>query len=106
MKRSTKTTSEMGCNYHRKSGYIAKALKCQFGVQEGGFQRFIINSDGIGTKSDRISTIDALPTLETVREVQVLLGFANFYSRFIWKYAKVTASISNILNPQGSQKWE
>jgi hypothetical protein len=52
-------------------------------------------------ESDRISTIEDWPTPESVQDVQVLLGLASFYRRFIRKYAKVTASISNLLKPQG-----
>ena len=36
-------------------GLYSKAEKCQFGVSEVGFVGFIINSDGIGMESDRIS---------------------------------------------------
>ena len=57
-------------------------------------------------ESDRISTIEDWPTPESVQDVQVLLGFANFYRRFIRKYAKVTAPRSNLLKTQGSRKWE
>jgi hypothetical protein len=42
-------------------------------------------------ESDRISTIEDWPTPESVRDVQVLLGFATFFRRSIRKYAKVTA---------------
>jgi hypothetical protein len=87
-------------------GLYYKAEKCQFRVQEVGFLGFVINSDGIGMESDRISKIEDWPTPESVRDVQVLLGFANFYRRFIRKYAKVTAPISNLLKTQGSRKWE
>jgi hypothetical protein len=75
-------------------------------VQEVGFLGFVINSDGTGMESDRLSPIEDWPTPEYVREVQVLLGFANFYTRFISNYAKVTAPISNLLKTQGSRKCE
>ena len=55
---------------------------------------------------DRISTIKDWPTPESVRDVQVLLVFTIFYQRFIWKYAKVKAPISNLLKTEGSRKWE
>jgi hypothetical protein len=87
-------------------GLYCKAEKCQFGVREVGYLGFVINSDGIGMESDRISMIEDWPTPGSVREVEVLLGFANFYRRFIRKYAKVTAPISNLLKAQGSLKWE
>jgi hypothetical protein len=78
-------------------GLYCKAEKCQFGVSEVGFLGFIINSDGIGMESDRISTIEDWPTPKSVRDVQVLLGFANFYRRFIRKYAKVTLPLTELL---------
>jgi hypothetical protein len=87
-------------------GLYCKAEKCQFRVHEVGFPGFVINSDGIGMESDRISTIEDWPTQESVRDVQVLLGFANFYRRFLRKYAMVTAPISTLLKTQGSRKWE
>jgi hypothetical protein len=87
-------------------GLYCNAEKCQFRVQEVGFLGFFINSDGIGMESNRISTIEDWPTPESVRHVQVLLGFTNFYRRFIRKYAQVTAPISNLLKTMGSQKWE
>jgi len=87
-------------------GLYCKAEKCLFGVQEVGCLGFVINSDGIGMESDRISTIEDWPTPESVRDVQVLLSFSNFYRRFIRKYTKVTAPISNLLKTQGSWKWE
>jgi len=55
-----------------------KAEMCQFGVREVGLLGFVINPDGIGMGSDRISTIEDWPTPELVRDVQVLLGFTNF----------------------------
>jgi len=61
---------------------------------------------------DRISTIEDWPTPESVRDVQVLLGFTNFYRRFLRKYAKVTTPISDLLkkaeNSRTSKqvKWE
>jgi hypothetical protein len=45
----------------------------------------------------------------------VLLGFTNFYQRFIWKYAKVTLPLTELLKKSetfrgkksgGSAKWE
>jgi len=81
----------------REFGLYCKAEKCQFGVSEVGFLRFVIDSEGIGMESDGISTIDDWPTPKSIRDVQVLLGFTNFYRWFIQKYAKVAALITNLL---------
>jgi len=87
-------------------GSYCKAEKCQFGLSEVGFLGFIINSEGVGMESDRISTIEDWPTPKSVRDVQVLFGFTNFYGMFIRKYAQVTTHISNLPKTTGSRKWE
>jgi len=81
-----------------------KTEKCQFGVREVGFLGLVIIWDVIRMESDRISTIEDWPTPESVGNVQVLLGFANFCRRFIHKYAKVTAPVYNLLKTQSSRK--
>jgi hypothetical protein len=81
----------------RELGLYGKADQCRFGVSEVGFLRFVISPDGIAMESDRISTIEDWPTPESVRDVQVLLGFTHFYRQFIRKYSKVTMPISDLL---------
>ena len=63
----------------RKFGLYRKAEKCQFGVSEIGFLGFVIISEVVSMGSAGILTIEAWPTPKSVRAVQVLLGFANFY---------------------------
>jgi len=66
-------------------------------------------------ESDRIASIEAWPTPKSMRDVQVLLGFPNFYRRFIRQYAKVTIPLTELLKKSetfrgkksgGSAKWE
>jgi hypothetical protein len=91
----------------REFGLYCKAEKCQFGVSEVGFLAFEIDSEGIGMESDRILTIEDWPTPKSIRDVRVLLGFTNFYRRFIRKYSKVAAPITNLLQTRsGSSRWE
>jgi len=78
-------------------GLYCKVEKCQFGVSEVGFLGYVIKLDGIGMESDRIATIEDRLTPKSIRDVQVLLGFANVYRRFIRKYAKVTLPITELL---------
>jgi len=97
-------------------GLYCKDAKCPFGVLEVGFLGFAITPDGVGMESDRISTIEDWMTPKSVRDVQVLLGFTNFYRRFIRKYAKVTLPLTELLkkpdtSPRGKKgtypaKWE
>jgi hypothetical protein len=89
-------------------GLYCKAEKYQFGVSEVDYLGFMISSEGVGMELDRISTIEDWPTPESVHDIQVLLGFTNFYWRFIRKYAKVTCPHTELLktadNPSGAEK--
>jgi len=91
----------------REFGLYCKADKCQFRVSEVGFLGFVIDSEGIGMESDRILTIEDWPTPKSIRDVHVLLGLTHFYRRFIRKYTKVAAPITNLLQTRsGSARWE
>ena len=67
----------------REFGLFCKAEKCVFSVREVGFLGFVISPDGVGMEGDHVATIEDWPTPKAVRDVQVLLGFTNFYQRFI-----------------------
>ena len=78
-------------------GLYCTAKKCQFGVSEVSILGFVITPEGVGIESDRISTIEDWSTPKSSRDVQVLLGFTNFYRKFIRKYAKVTIPLTELL---------
>jgi len=81
----------------RQYDLYCKAEKCQFGASEVGFLGLIISSDGIGMESTCITTIEEWPTPNLIRDIYVLLGFANFYWLVIRKYDKVMVPISDLL---------
>jgi hypothetical protein len=81
----------------KEFGLYYKAEKCQFGVSEVGFLRFVITPNGVGMELDWIFTIEDWPTPKANRDVQVLLRFTNFYRRLIRKYAKVTLPLTELL---------
>ncbi len=85
-------------------GLYCKGSKCEFSVSHINFLGFIISESGVEMEMDKIQSIKEWPTPESVREVQVLLGFMNFYRQFIKHYAKVMAPISNLLH--GTSKFE
>jgi len=53
--------------------------------------------EGVGMESDRIPTIEDWPTPKSIRDVEVLLEFTNFYRRFLRNYAKVTLPLTALL---------
>src|SRR6185437_4612288 len=50
----------------------------------------------------RVKAIQEWPEPESYRDVQVFLGFANYYRRFIAKYSHITYPLTSLL--KGSEK--
>jgi hypothetical protein len=74
-----------------------KPSKCVFYTDEVEFLGFVINTKGIVIEPSRVETICDWPVPTTFREVQVFLGFTNFYRRFIREYSKIARPLTSIL---------
>ncbi|SLM38743.1 Reverse transcriptase domain [Lasallia pustulata] len=57
--------------------------KSEFHKQEINFLGYIIRPGELGMDPNKVTAIQEWPEPKTVKEVQVFLGFANFYRRFI-----------------------
>jgi hypothetical protein len=53
----------------------------------------------------KTKAIDEWPTPQKVRDVQVLLGFANYYRRFIEGFAQIVLPITNLLRKETEWEW-
>ena len=76
---------------------FANLKKCAFAVQQVDFLGFIISVEGVMMNPSQISTIADWLTLKTYWEVQVFLGFMNFYWHFIKDYSKIAESLTELL---------
>ena len=81
----------------RKYGLYVKLSKCEFSVEEVSFLGYRVGADGVTMDPSRVAAIKDWPTPTTYREIQVFLGFANFYRGFIHRYSAVVASITDLL---------
>ena len=60
--------------------------KCEFFTTKVEFFGFIISVDGVSMDQRRVAAIKDWPKPKSFYEVQVFLGFVNFYRRFIHYY--------------------
>ena len=80
----------------RKAGRYAKLLKCQFSVKLINFVGYDVTPDGVAMEKKRIQSVLQSPELRSVRDIQVFLGFTNFYRRFIRCYSRIVRPLSQL----------
>jgi hypothetical protein len=81
----------------KEYGLYVKLSKCKFFTDEVDFLGFRVGTAGVSMDPSRISAIQEWPVPKSFREIQVFLGFANFYRGFIWRYSAVVAPITDLL---------
>ena len=87
------------CQRLQDAELYAKPSKCQFYQQELEFLGFIISTQGLRIDPEHIHTIkewESHPP-KTYRDLQVLLGFCNFYRRFIRQYSAIARPLTSLL---------
>src|SRR5213083_2747646 len=87
-------------------GLFVKLEKCEFHVQKISYLGFVISPEGISMDPARISTISDWPIPRSVTDIQIFLGFANFYRRFIDGYSHVVMLITSLLRTKGNPPFE
>ena len=56
-----------------------------------------MSSKRISVEAKKIEVVKEWPELNSIRNIQVFLGFANFYWQFIQGFSKIAASLTLIL---------
>ena len=67
----------------RKHGLFANLKKCRFYQEKVRFLGYIVSSQGIYMEEERIDTVKAWLEPKSVQNIQLFIGFGNFYRRFI-----------------------
>ncbi len=83
----------------------ANLKKCTFASDTVSYLGFLVTREGVKADPSKIDTIVSWPVPENVKDVQVFLGFANFYRRFIEAYSKVVSPITDLLKHQDQFVW-
>ena len=89
-------------NQLHKFSLYANLKKCQFYQEEVQFLGYIVFSRDICMKDERIKAVKQWLEPKSVRDIQVFLGFANFYRRFIQGFSRIAAPLTSMLKTTGS----
>ena len=65
----------------------------------------ILSNEGIKMESRKVETITQWESPKNVHDIQVFLGFANFYRRFIQGYSSVVAPMTALTRTEIQFEW-
>ena len=80
--------------------------KCRFHQDEVWFLGYVVSLKGIRMEDKRIEAVKQWPEPQSVRDIQVFLGFANFYRRFIQGFSRIAAPLTSMLKTAEPRKGE
>src|SRR5207237_4771073 len=93
---------------HRLREYqLAVSLpKSVFNTKSVEFLGYIVTTEGVTMSERNVSSIKEWKAPQSVQEVQIFIGFANLYRRFIRNFSGICAPITETLkgDPKGF-KW-
>jgi len=89
----------------QEAGLCLKPSKCQFHVQEVAFLGFLVGPTGVRMDPAKVEAITSWPAPESVHEVRVFLGLANFYRRFIKNFSKMATPMTALLKKNRRFRW-
>ena len=81
----------------RKNGFFAKVKKCRFDKDEVCLLGYVISAQRIRMEEKRIDTVKNWPKPKSILDIQIFLGFANFYCCFIQSFGKIAAPLTLML---------
>ena len=75
----------------------ANLKKCHFHQDEVRFLGYVVSAEGVRMEDERIEVVRTWPEPQSVRDIQVFIGFANFYRRFIQGFSRIAAPLTSLL---------
>ena len=81
----------------QKYSFFANLKKCCFYQDKICFLGYEVSSKSISMEAKRIEVVKELPDSKSILNIQVFLGFANFYWQFIQGFNKIAAPLTSML---------
>ena len=81
----------------RKNSLFTNLKKCQLYKDKVCFLGYVISAQGVQIENKKMEVLKIWPELKLVRDIQVFLGFANFYHYFIQGFSKLVTSLTSML---------
>lgn len=81
----------------KEANLFVNVQKCKFNTDEMHFLGYTVSAAGIQIEENYIEAIQSWPKPRIIREVQVFIGFANFYRQFIKRFSQKAAPLISFI---------
>ena len=78
----------------QKAGLYAKAEKCKFHSDSMEYLGYVLSPSGLTMSDTKVKTIQEWSEPKKVKNIQLFLGFANFYRCFIFNYSDIVIPLT------------
>ncbi len=92
----TRGNHPLGLETAPKTRSFANLKKCRFYKDEVRFLGCVVSAQGIKMEEERIKTVKIWLEPQSVRDIQVFIGFANFYRRFIKNFSRIATPLTSM----------
>jgi len=89
----------------QQNGLAVTPEKCVWKSEEVEFLGYTIGRKGIKMSTTKVEAVLSWKIPNSLTEVQLFLGFANFYRRFIKDYSKVARPVTELTKKETGTKW-
>lgn len=89
----------------QKAGLQADIDKCKFYITEISYLGLIISTEGICIDTEKVEVVENWETPTYVKDVQALIGFANFYRHFNRTFSNIVRSMINAIKKDNTFCW-
>ncbi len=89
----------------RANSMKLKESKCEFFSKNLQYLGHLVSADGTRPMADKIIAIKSVAPPQDVHGVQVFLGMAGYYRKFIPRYSDITAPLTNLLRKENDFEW-
>jgi len=89
----------------QNNGRSISPEKCVWKATEVEFLGYVIGRNGIRMSNDKVEAVLGWKTPGSLTEVQSILGFANFYRRFIRNYSRVARPLTELTRKESGKEW-
>ena len=87
----------------RKHGLFANLKKCRFYQDKVRFLGYVLSAQEVQMEDERIEAVKSWSELKSVQDIQVFIGFANFYQRFIQGFSKIATPLTSMLKTSSTK---